>query len=143
MRRVDWRRVTIGYNHDVRSSNPGSLLVRSYKKPFIAANFDSLAGLFVLADPAKVARFLAQHPELVGLLLEARPELRRCFGEAPVRLQVVSDPEAPGPIELFGYIATDLEASEALERLRRFDAEWFIEHRAEAGELLNFDVEFL
>lgn len=53
------------------------------------------------------------------------------------------DPEVPGFMELWGYVATELEVSDALDRLRRIDAEWFLERRAETGEILNFDVQFV
>jgi len=104
----------------------------------------SLERLYTFRRRAEVSRFLERHPFLVPLLLEAYSEMRNYFGLYPqVFLEVVSDPEVQGLVELFGYIVTRLTPEEAGRRLHRFDRDWFLNQLPRVKGLLNFDVEFL
>jgi len=92
----------------------------------------------------EVSLFLESHPFLVPLLLEAYSEIKSYFGLYPqVFLEVVSDPEVQGLVELFGYIVTRLTPEEAGKRLQGFDRTWFLNQLPRVKGLLNFDVEFL
>jgi len=104
----------------------------------------SLERLYTFRRRAEVSRFLEKYPFLVPLLLEAYSEFGNYFGPYPqVFLEVVSDPEVQGLVELFGYIVTRLSPEEAGKRLQRFDRDWFLNQLPHVKGLLNFDVEFL
>jgi hypothetical protein len=104
----------------------------------------SLERLYTFRRRAEVSWFLEKYPFLVPLLLEAYSEFGSHFGPYPqVFLEIVSDPEVQGLVELFGYVVTRLTAEEAGKRLRRFDQDWFLNQLPQVKGLLNFDVEFL
>jgi len=103
-----------------------------------------LGEFYSFRDMPPVRRFLRAHPQLTEVLLEAHAHLQKCFGPDPqVALEVVSDPEAEGPDELFAYILTSLPADEALARLDRLDEEWFLDQLDRVGTFFNFNLEFV
>ena len=100
--------------------------------------------LYTFRKGVKVSRFIERNSFLMPVLLEAYSYIEDYFGPYPqVFLEVVSDPEVQGLLELFGYIATRLTYEEAGKRLRRFDRDWFLNQLPQVKGLLNFDVEFL
>lgn len=102
----------------------------------------SLDNVYSVRDASKVYRFLQEHDELVGFLLEAYPQIEKHFGPAPqVKLQVISDPEGHGLEQLFAYIHTSLPVQEALSRLELLDEEWFLDQIDRVGDVFNFNVE--
>lgn len=104
----------------------------------------SLERLYTFRRRVEVSRFLQRHPFLVPVLLEAYSEIENHFGlYSQVFLELVSDPEVQGLVELFGYIVTRLAPEEAGKRLQRFDRDWFLNQLPHVKGLLNFDVEFL
>lgn len=104
----------------------------------------SLERLYTFRRRAEVSWFIERHPFLVPVLLEAYSEIKNYFGlYSQVFLEVVSDPEVQGLVELFGYIVTRLTPEEAGKRLHRFDRDWFLNQLPHVKGLLNFDVEFL
>ena len=103
-----------------------------------------LERLYTFRKRAEVSRFIERHPFLVPILSEAYSRIEHYFGLYPqVSLEVVSDPEVQGLVELFGYIVTRLTPEEAGERLQGFDRGWFLNQLPRVKGLLNFDVEFL
>lgn len=103
-----------------------------------------LERLYTFRKRVGVARFIERHPFLVPVLLEAYSNIENYFGLYPqVFLEVVSDPEVQGLVELFGYIATRLTPEEVGKQLQRFDQDWFLNQLPHVKGLLNFDVEFL
>lgn len=103
-----------------------------------------LEQLYVFKGHSKVSHFLDKHQFLVQVLLEAYGKIGNYFGLYPqVFLEVVSDPEVQGLVELFGYVVTRLTPEEAGKQLRRFDQDWFLNQLPHVNGLLNFDVEFL
>lgn len=113
------------------------------KIPTIEPALRSLGQLYTFRSPEEVTWFVQAHPFLLPLLLEAHSKIAQYFGPSPeVILEVVSDPEVQGLVELFGYIVTPLTPEEAGKRLQQFDREWFLLQVHRAKGLLNFDVEF-
>jgi len=103
-----------------------------------------LGEFYSFRDALAIRGFLRAHPQLTEVLLEAHAHLQECFGPDPqVALEVVSDPEAEGPDELFAYILTSLPADEALVRLDRLDEEWFLDQLDRVGTFFNFNLEFV
>jgi hypothetical protein len=98
---------------------------------------------YIFRRSEDVSRFLQAHPFLVPLLDEAHDKIAECFGPSlEVILEVVTDPEVHGLVEMVGYIVTSLTPEEAGKRLQRFDREWFLPQVSRANGRLNFDVEF-
>jgi len=84
--------------------------------------------LYTLRRPAEVLGFLNAHADVLPLLLEAYPHVAQHFGPNPaVFLEVVRDPETDDGGQLVAFIRTDLDPTEALARLDRFDKCWWLE----------------
>ncbi len=99
--------------------------------------------LYALRRTEEASCFLHAHPFLVPLLIEAHGKIAECFGPSPeIVLEVITDPEVYGLVEMFGYIMTLLTPEEAGKRLQQFDREWFLLQLPRTKGLLNFDVEF-
>lgn len=104
----------------------------------------SLEQLYTFRRRVEVSRFLERHPFLVPVLWEAYSKFRNYFGSYPqVFLEVVTDPEAPDDYELFALICTSLTPDETLDRLDRFDRDWWLDASHAAQGKLCVDVEFL
>ncbi len=100
--------------------------------------------LYTFRRPVEVLRFLERHPFLVPLLVEAYSKFGNYFGPYPrAFLEVVTDPEAPDDRELFALICTSLTPDEMLDRLDRFDRDWWLDASHTAQGKLCVDVEFL
>jgi hypothetical protein len=135
---------------DRKYENPPIEAIRTWQETrgfpvrTLESEIRSLERLYTFRRQAEVSRFLERHSFLVPLLLEAYGEIGNCFGLYPhVFLEVVSDPEVQGLVELFGYVVTRLTPEEAGKRLQRFDRDWFLNQLPQVKGLLNFDVEFL
>lgn len=80
---------------------------------------------YALNDPPRVRAYLDEHPSLIPLLLEARPEVDLRFGsDTPVTLDIVHDPEDNTEC-LYAVIETRLDVDEALNRLDQFNDYWW------------------
>lgn len=95
---------------------------------------DALAGAllvllegYAFRDPDAVIGFLERYPGLADLLVQVRRALTDFFGDAPVDLRVVDDPEELPRPELFAVVKTRLSPPEAIQRLRAFDEQWWHE----------------
>jgi hypothetical protein len=87
---------------------------------------------YQMTDQDEVLAFLERHPTVAPLLFELRGNIRRFFGEDPVRLDMFYDPEWPeDDPELVVNVLTELEPMEALARLHSFDDEWWIKRVSE------------
>lgn len=96
---------------------------------------------YEIADEAELLSFLERQPDVVPLLLETRGAIHRYFGEAAVRLIMSDDPEWPeAEPTLIAYILAPLGHREALERLNRFDDEWWIKQIDETKALLLVSI---
>ncbi len=104
----------------------------------------SLEDIFALRQPREVTEFLEEHPHLGSLLLEAYNHIQEHFGPRPqVTLDVVIDPEATDDRILYLFIATPLPPENALEKLDRFDEEWWLSALDRAQGKLCVHVEYL
>lgn len=103
-----------------------------------------LERLYIFREPKEVSRFLEDNPFLILLLLEAYGQIERYFEPYPqVFLEVVTDPEASDDHELFALIYTSLTPNEALDRLDRFDRDWWLDASRISQGKLCIDVGFL
>lgn len=109
----------------------------------LEAGIGEIEARYSLRDAPTVRQYLRDYPEVIEVLIEARPHLEEHFGtEVRVSLEVINDPEAAEIKELFAYIATDLSADEAVMRLDAFDEGWFLHYVDRVAGRLNFNLEF-
>lgn len=100
--------------------------------------------LYAFRRHAKVSQFLEKFPFLARILVEAYGKFGNYFEPYPqVFLEIVTDPEAPDDHELFALIYTSLTPDEALDRLDRFDRDWWLDASRTSQGKLCIDVEFL
>jgi hypothetical protein len=83
---------------------------------------------YQLGNEADILTFLERYPAIAPLLFDIRSNIRRFFGDDPVRLEMFYDPEWPedGP-KLVVDIQTCADPMEALDRIHKFDDEWWIQ----------------
>jgi hypothetical protein len=107
-------------------------------------SIDSLAKVYVFHDDARVRRFLRERPHLVGLLIEAIPEVYSEFGRGnPVILEVVQDWQSDSSPELYARIRTPLEPLDAMRALQGFDRRWWLDALDRADCALTFTVQLV
>jgi hypothetical protein len=103
-----------------------------------------LERLYTFRGRAEVSWFLEKYPFLVPLLMEAYSKFGNYFGPYPrAFLEIVIDPEVPDDRELFALVCTSLMPDEALDRLDRFDRDWWLDASQTTQGKLCIDVEFL
>jgi hypothetical protein len=97
---------------------------------------------YQITDEEEILAFLERYPAVAPLLHDVRSNIRRFFGEDPVRLELFYDPEWPedGP-KLVVNIQTHYASREALDRLHQFDDEWWIKSRGEINAPLMVSFE--
>ena len=104
---------------------------------------ERVARSYALRDAAAVLTFLHDHPEVVPPLLDAVEVVPRFFGPGTtLALEVYRDPEARDDRELFALIVTPLVVAPALERLQRFEDEWWLRVLPTANRKLMFGLEY-
>ena len=119
--------------------NKGSPIVEAPRQ-----EIERLQEIYSFRQKEDVAEFLESHPYLVPLLFEAYPQIEKHFGShARVFLEVVTDPEATADRELYALIGTRLPPEAALEKLERFDKEWWSAAMDRAQCKLCIDVGFV
>jgi len=97
---------------------------------------------YQLSDEEEILAFLEHNPGVAPLLSDIRSNIRRFFGEDPVRLDMFYDPEWPedGP-KLVVNIQTHFASHEALDRLHQFDNTWWIKRRKDIDAALMVSFE--
>jgi hypothetical protein len=100
-----------------------------------------LDSLYEYRNQNDVAHYLQSYPGLNDFLEESYYHVRKYFGAtAKLALEVIREPEAQYK-QLMVYINTSLPVDEALNRLDRFDNQWFLDHINQIGHLINFNLE--
>jgi hypothetical protein len=108
-----------------------------------SADLDRLARHYAFRGEEEVAGFIQANPEVIAPLLDAIAVVPRYFGaDTPLALEVERDRDARDDVRLFALIQTDLEVAPSLERLRRFDEEWWAETSRHTSRRLMFDLEY-
>ena len=143
------------------ASSPPSLrewIAQAFSSPWPAANgaesarldtptvqpsaWPAIENLYLLYQPHEVRSFLARHPELFPVLLDARSWLGNYFPGAQATLEVVRDYDAQTDrTQLVAFIASGLEPDEAVSRLARFFEAWWMRSPAHNLRLLTFALE--
>ena len=94
-------------------------------------------------NPDEVMAYLERYPEIEGFMEAAQPELTRYFGRTVhVILEVITYPEeSDHQEELVGWIQSSDDVDEGLDKLGRFDDDWFLDHMDEINGKFNFNIE--
>ena len=93
------------------------------------------------AEP--VEQFLAAHPRVTQVLLEAKAPLQDAFGkDVQVSVTVTSNPEIVDGEFLVGSIQTSLSAGQAHACLDTFDESWWLDNAPRAQGQLIFTIAF-
>lgn len=107
------------------------------------SRYGELAKLFELRDGYEVETYLHKYPFLFTLLLEAKTQITRIFGEGTrTALQISVDPNDSAS-QLFIVIPTRFNAKEALALFDQMDQEWWLEAAERADFRMNFIPEFV
>ena len=98
--------------------------------------------LFLFQDRESVLHLLRAEPLLLPVLLEAAEQIEEHFGPVGVVLRVSTEPEGDAEPRLIAGIFTNLDPVQALERLDRFDASWWLDAAQRAGDKLCITLEY-
>ncbi|NIT62023.1 MAG: hypothetical protein GWN00_39265 [Aliifodinibius sp.] len=89
-----------------------------------------------------VEAFLAAYPKIPSFIKAAAPVLTKYFGQPlEMVLEVMSYPEEGAEEDLIGWIQSHDDVEEGLNKLERFEDEWFLDHMAEVDYRFNFNLE--
>ncbi len=98
---------------------------------------------FQLRDAEAVLAFIETEPAFLGLLLEAREEIRALFPDAVIFVEVEDDPDTPANPRLMVSIGTTFGAEETLQALKRFDQQWWLKNLDRAKRKITITVELV
>jgi len=97
---------------------------------------------FVLPADSSVVTFLAEHPNLTQVLLEAAPKLRAFFGaETVINLRAPIDDS--GSQTLYAVVMWPGKVRDVRDALARFDDAWWIARSRQASGYLTFTYELV
>lgn len=122
-----------------------ALAEEKQQKPVPRRFLEAVFGVYATQNEDEVKDFLAGHPFLIDLLLEAEAHIRKRFEVEDVYkplLRLVQSPEDPDSEGLGVSIPTALNVPEALRRLDDFDDQWWLDNCGLAHGLLTFNVTF-
>jgi hypothetical protein len=108
-----------------------------------AAELEQLDRFYTFREREEVLRFLERYPFLVPLLVQAYDKVGSYFPGARLYLEVIGDPEEMDDNELIVFIATNLAARAAVERLKRLYEGWWLYASAQARGKLAINLECL
>lgn len=98
---------------------------------------------YELRDEASIRTYLRKYPFLIALLLEAKTQVARIFGEdTKPALQISIDPN-DWSSQLFVVIPTRLNADTAFALFDQLDQEWWLGASERAEFRMNFTPEFI
>ena len=96
-----------------------------------------------LRNHEMVEAFTRSQPGVANLIADSAYEIRRIFGpDAGIVLDVPPDYEDEGVAHLYVRILTPLEVDDALDRLERFNEEWWWDRMDSAPGTLHFTIEY-
>lgn len=110
----------------------------------IAAAIDALERVYEFREPGEVRAFLAEHPDLLPLVVEAAAKIPEFLpSDLGIALDVVWEPEDEDDGgELFALVPTELAPEDVRSRLALLDREWLIEAGRFAAGRFNVNVEY-
>jgi hypothetical protein len=108
----------------------------------VGNGFPRLQQRYRVRDYASVAEYIRDHAVPIDFLFDIARELEAVFPDAPLSMEVVTDPEE-GTGQLLISAATDSPLEEALDRLRQFDEAWWLDnvHRAHGQVCVDIGIQ--
>ncbi len=103
---------------------------------------ENLEQLYSFRNRTAVIQFIQEHSSLVSLLGEIPGKLQNYFPKEPLFLEVIADPEAVNNAQLVVFVSTCLGPDEAMERLERFDNDWWLDALDRADGKLGVTLAF-
>lgn len=101
--------------------------------------FGIVSKFYTIENILDVNRFLQNHANLIDVILEAYPQIRKYFPIEKLRLKLFFDPESPQWEKLVLSIFANPESvDEALNKLEEFDENWWID--ASSGVAVNLCI---
>lgn len=97
-----------------------------------ASALDLIEVIYQVQNPSTVRAFLAAHPFLLPVVVEAYFAIQGYFEDTPVTLALDTDPEDVTYQQLVLGIATSLTADEADPLLAAFDTGWWLHNLEQA-----------
>lgn len=102
-------------------------------------NFSKISKFYTIENILDVNRFLENHANLIDVILEAYPQIRKYFPTEKLRLKLYIDPESSEWEYLIISICVSSESvDEALNQLEEFDENWWID--ASSGVAVNLCI---
>jgi hypothetical protein len=93
-------------------------------------------------DVAAVDAYIRHYPGVADLIRESSAEIHHIFGfDAGLVLDIPPDYEEDDVAHLYVRIHTPLEIDDALDRLDRFNDEWWWDRMGSAPDTLHFTIE--
>jgi hypothetical protein len=94
------------------------------------------------AASTETVQFLATHPALVPLLLEAHNVIGQYFPAAPIYLRVATDPETTNEVTLIAAIEPQELPQEAANHFMQFMDNWWLDALDRADDKLTITIEY-
>ena len=109
-----------------------------------SALIDTLEQTFQFRQRDVVRAYLANHPDLLNLVLEASTRVPNYLPiDRPMALAVLWDPDdEDGDGQLYAVVVTHREPEEIRPRIEQMDREWLIAAFRPAGDRFNVAVEY-
>lgn len=106
----------------------------------VRSGIETLTDIYKFNNPSEILSFLNKAGNLVIEVLKDAPNhITKLFGNVPLHLEVVHDPEENFEL-LFIDIKTDLPASSAVDLLDMLDDEWWLKVDTNVRKMLAVDV---
>jgi len=105
------------------------------------AEIESLEKFYTFRGKTKILQFLAKYPFLISTLLSVPDNIRTYISDSQLSLEVLTDPEINDYLQLFIQISTQLDLDEAIDKLDKFEDDWWLQIPYEVRKLIAIDVE--
>ncbi|MDB9492061.1 hypothetical protein PN478_16240 [Dolichospermum circinale CS-534/05] len=106
-------------------------------------NFSKISKFYTIENILAVNRFLQNHANLIDVILEAHPQIRKYFPTEKLRLKLYIDPESSEWEYLIISICVSPESvDEALNKQNEFDENWWLNASLGVAVNLSIDLEF-
>jgi hypothetical protein len=102
---------------------------------------ESLEKFYSFRERTKVLQFIEKHPFLISPLLSIPDNVRNYIYDSQLSLEVLADPEINDYLQLFILISTQLDSNEAIDKLDKFEDDWWLQIPYEVRKLVAIDVE--
>jgi len=96
-----------------------------------------------MIENSRVKRFLREKEILLPVIIDSKPKLEKEFAQAEFSLDISCDRESEDSESIIIKIKTDLEVTEAIEKLDRIKAGWWGEKTREYGSEIFLNIDYI